>query len=394
MRKVSSGVAGVGLAAVLSSCSVADVLTSDEILEEFDEIVRVDGEGPERRITYNATATLSRSYMRMPALAPVRWPLAWAFGRRAPQRLENPAAHVRALLRELPNETRGGWLRAPDLQTCAAACARFAWLAELDENAMTRIRCIDGLSQIARQLGRRPFDGDFAALTVPMSPADGAQARARVDEVRAAGGAVDVAEAGAAIEALTSQPLATYEERILLVDDLHVWLAATQTNDLRAAVSAGLLRAIDHCIRGVLIRSVTGRARELAEVRLCGMEQIRRLGGSRTVPLLLAVMAASPSERANGATAFDTDVLVMLRLIHYCGQLSKTESETVVRLPGRQDWEATSPAEFLARTILEERDYYSQLRTAAIVALTWCLGRPTIEPDAGWVREWIDERGA
>ena len=105
-------------------------------------------------------------------------------------------------------------------------------------------------------------------------------------------------------------------------------------------------------------------------------------------------MAASPSERANGATAFDTDVLVMLRLIHYCGQLSTAESETVVRLPGRQDWEATSPAEFLARTILEERDYYSQLRTAAIVALTWCLGRPTIEPDAGWVREWIDERGA
>ena len=394
MRKVSSGVAGVGLAAVLSSCSVADVLTSDEILEEFDEIVRVDGEGPERRITYNATATLSRSYMRMPALAPVRWPLAWAFGRRAPQRMENPAAHVRALLRELPNETRGGLLSAPDLQTCAAAYTRLAWLAELDDNAMTRIHCLDGLSRIARQLNRRPFEGDFAAITVPLSPAEEAEARARLEGQRAAAGDVDAAEVAAVIEALTSKPLSTYEARIMLIDELMGWLASVRAPDVRAAVSEGLLRAMDHCARGVLIRSVTGRARELAEVRLCGMEQIRRLGGARTVPLLLAVMAASPSERAGGASAFDTDVLVMLRLIHYCGQLSKEHAETVVRLPGRQEWEATSPAEFLARTILEERDYYSQLRTAAIVALTWCLGRPTIVPDAGWVREWIDARGA
>ena len=144
----------------------------------------------------------------------------------------------------------------------------------------------------------------------------------------------------------------------------------------------------------MLLNSVVGRAREFAEVRLCGMEQVRRLGGARVVPLLLAVMAASPAERKRGVPLYDPDSLVQLRLIHYCGQLSPSLAASVVRLPGRQDWEATSAVEFLARTILGERDYYSKLRIPAIVALTWCLGRPRVDPDPAWVREWLDSRSS
>ena len=110
------------------------------------------------------------------------------------------------------------------------------------------------------------------------------------------------------------------------------------------------------------------------------------------MPLLLAAMAASPAEQQAGAPAFDPDTLVMLRLIHYCGQLGPELRGSVVRLPGRQDWEATSPVEFLARTILSQRAYYSQLRTPAIVALTWCLGRDALDPDPAWVRAWLDGR--
>ena len=65
-----------------------------------------------------------------------------------------------------------------------------------------------------------------------------------------------------------------------------------------------------------------------------------------------------------------------------------------MRLPGRLDWEATSAAEFLAQTILSETAYYSELRAPAIVALTWCLGRPTIDLDPAWVRAWFDNRDA
>ena len=124
------------------------------------------------------------------------------------------------------------------------------------------------------------------------------------------------------------------------------------------------------------------------------MEQIRRLAGPAAVPLLLALMSASPQERAAGQPAFDTDTLVMLRLIHYCGQLPPDRAREVVRLPGRLDWEATSAAEFLAQTILSETAYYSELRAPAIVALTWCLGRPTIDLDPAGVRAWFDNRDA
>ncbi|MCK5940400.1 MAG: hypothetical protein KAI24_00410, partial [Planctomycetes bacterium] len=141
-------------------------------------------------------------------------------------------------------------------------------------------------------------------------------------------------------------------------------------------------------------RSIQGRDRRLAEVRLCGMEQIRRLGGPRTVAMMLATMAASPADRKAGLTQFDSDTLVQLRLIHYCGQLGPELANEVVQLPGRQDWEAASPVEFLARTVLSERDYYSQLRTSAIVALTWCLGRERLDPDPAWVREWLATRGS
>ena len=153
-----------------------------------------------------------------------------------------------------------------------------------------------------------------------------------------------------------------------------------------------LREAISHGVRGSLLNAVEGRSRRLAVVRLAAMEQIRRLGGPRTVPLLLAAMAASPAEQQAGAPAFDPDTLVMLRLIHYCGQLGPELRGSVVRLPGRQDWEATSPVEFLARTILSQRAYYSQLRTPAIVALTWCLGRDALDPDPAWVRAWLDGR--
>src|SRR5690606_6122055 len=98
----------------------------------------------------------------------------------------------------------------------------------------------------------------------------------------------------------------------------------------------------------------------------------------RTVPLMLATMAASARDRTLNLPDFDPDPLIQLRLIHYCGQLTGELAQRAVQLPGREAWEAISPTDFLATTVLSERDYYSKLRTPAIVALSWSLGRPKI----------------
>lgn|GEM_PF-4190778 len=391
MRALATRFAGAAMLAAISACSAADVLTDEELLEEIDEIVQIEGEGASRRVVYADAALLSRGFMRLPAVAPIRWPLAWCFGRRAHSELANASAHVRVLLQELPNETAGGWFRGPKLQTCAAACSRFAWLAELDSNAATRILCLDGLSRLSRQLELSPFAGDFADAWLTADPATVDAARTRVAAVcqGADGGVGDFDED---LAALTNKPLAGSEDRIVLVDQLQAWMMTAQ-GERSVKLAEGLRKSINHCVRGVMLRSVTGRSRALAEVRLCGMEQIRRLGGARAVPLLLAVMSASPAEMANGVPAFDPDQLVRLRLIHYCGQLRADAALEVVRLPGRQDWESASAADFLARTILDEQDYYSQLRMPAIIALTWCLGRAEINPDPSWVRDWLEERG-
>ncbi|MFK7740973.1 MAG: hypothetical protein AB8H80_11680 [Planctomycetota bacterium] len=384
------------------------ILSSDEILEELDEIVRVGGEPQARKIVYADEAMLSAFYMRLWLTAPIRQPLAWIFGRRNLVRFDRgevrPEPLVQSLLRELPDETSG------ELWACGAAASRFGWMAELDTNALTRVIALDGLARICTQLQIQPFAGAIEDLSTPLAAEvyDSAQATLRrfqaVDpqavDPQAADPAASPGVGGdrpgfqTALEQLTSRPAASAEGRLRLVEDLTALYANEADEAARAWVDAALRRSIGHCARGILLGTVQGRDPRLAELRLCALEQIRRLGGPSTVPLLLAVMAASPSQRKGGLSAFDPDTLVQLRLIHYCGQLTGDLAEQVVQLPGRQGWEATSPVEFLAQTVLKEQDYYSKLRTPAIVALSWCLGRPHVDPDSEWVRAWLQQRAA
>ncbi|MEC8653397.1 MAG: hypothetical protein VXY92_12635 [Planctomycetota bacterium] len=390
-------------------CSVAGSLTGEELLDEMDAIVSVEGAAGSRRAVYEADAVIMRDFMRigvwtpiraMTALlldkelaSPLRELVASTFGRVRMQRLVNPEAHVRALLRAIPERTDRGWVGPPSLDTCGRACAWFAWLAELAPNQLARIHCLDGLSRMCRQLDLEPFDVPAAQL---LETVDAGVAGEAWEALRAhfRGDAAAPNEVAATLEALTRAPLGGYDARATLIEDLLGWRKASDHAPTQQALTDALRRALAHAARRALLDSVMGRSRTLAEVRLCGMEQIRRLAGPAAVPLLLALMSASPQERAAGQPAFDTDTLVMLRLIHYCGQLPPDRAREVVRLPGRLDWEATSAAEFLAQTILSETAYYSELRAPAIVALTWCLGRPTIDLDPAWVRAWFDNRDA
>lgn len=381
---------GLAMLPLLTSCSVATGLTSGEILEELDEIVRIDGTSGSQTVVYAQRARVSSWYMHNAMLQPVRAPLAWMFGRRTLLPLENPGKHVRELLAELPDETSGRLL------TCAAAASRFGWLAELDGNPQTRVLAIDGLSHVCRQLDLEPFAGSFFDLITPIEPEVLELARVGLrSSRRSARGeqdGVDLAPLQKALEQIVSAPLFAWDGRLALIEELGA-LHVEETNpEAERMIAAAMRRSIEHAVRSILLGTIKGRDRNFAEVRLCAMEQIRRLGGPRTVPLMLATMRSTRDQTAANLPTFDPDSLVQLRLIHYCGQLKGELAHSVVHLPGREEWEATSASEFLARTVLREHDYYSKLRTPAIVALSWCLERKSIDPDPAWVRKWTDSQ--
>lgn len=377
------------LGGLLCACSVADNLSDDEIITECDGIVTIVGTGNDRRVEYAQTAAVSSWYMRQFWLWPIRWALGPIFGYRGVDELESPTMHVRTLLQELPDETSG-------LLSCARATTRFGWIAEIDANGNSRVVGIDGLVAMAVQLEVPLFAGDFEELGRPLDKAKQDEARRVIQQKRpdARGDASgeQLQDYKQALAALTERPLPEWPQRLLLIEDLIELRTAERDRPARAATDEALKAAIRHCVEGVLLRAVEDRDPGQVEVRLCAMEQIRRAGGPRSVPLLLAVMSASPAQLARFEPLFDPDPLVQLRLIHLCGQLRSDVATAEVKLQGRENWQAIAPVDFLAQVILAEQTYYSPLRTPAIAALTLSLDRARLDPDVAWVRTWFRDR--
>jgi hypothetical protein len=115
---------GCALPLVLASCSVAANLSAPVLLAEVDRIVRVEGTGPTRSLRYEKQAEVSCWYVRAFLLQPIRPVLGLLFGTTSQQELPNPRAHVRELVRELPDETDA------DPMLCAQTAVRLGWLAE------------------------------------------------------------------------------------------------------------------------------------------------------------------------------------------------------------------------------------------------------------------------
>ncbi len=382
-------VGSLGLIA-LHSCTVAVGLTSNDLIEEIDEIVQVTADAGDPAIDYAEQARVSSWYMHNALLTPVRRPIGWLFGRREELLLKNPGQHVRELLKELPDEVNN------DLIACSLAASRFAWFAELDRNPQTRILAIDGLARICESLQLTPFAGSFVTASTPLAPSALADAREGIRTLRPTArsqeGEVALDQYRDALALISGSILVDWDQRILLVEQLSELLVSEPQEQAKPWLANAVRRSIEHCVRGILLGTISDRSSRWSEVRLCAMEQVRRLGGPRSVPFMLATMVATPQQRAATLSWFDPDPLIQLRLIHYCGQLGGELANTSVHLPGRQDWEAPTPNEFLATTALSERDYYSKLRTPAIIALSWSLQRKTIDPDPEWVRAWNEQR--
>jgi hypothetical protein len=377
-----------------AACSVADNLSYGEIVDELDGIVRIEGTGADRRIAYADRAPTSAWYMRWFLFVPIRPVLGFLFGGKQEGPIENPAGHVRELIRELPDETGG------DLLACANAATRLGWIAEAEGNGQSRIVAIDGLANVVQQLQIDLFAGSLDRIGAPADPERLASARANIETGRPeARGATPWDDQRLqpyldALAAVVANPLEDWQERLRLLATLIELYRDERDPRVIPAAASALRTAIGHCVRGVLLRTIQGRDQLLVELRLCAMEQIRRLGGPRTVPLILAVMAASPAQRARNEPRFDPDYYVQLRLIHYCGQLQGELATTEVTLPGRKEWDSVAPVDFLANTVLTEQTYYSKLRTPALVALTWSLRRPRFDPDPSWVSAWRQQRQA
>jgi len=377
-----------------AACTVADNLSYDELVTELDGIVTIEGEREERSIRYAENAPVSAWYMRQFWLWPFRWGLGVVFGVRHVDTLDNPSGHVRALLQELPDEFDSS------VHTAAQATLRFGWIAELDPNGHSRVVSLDGLAAVVEHFGIAAFPPGFERLVPDDDPRPTSEAWTRMQalrpEARTAGapplGDADADSYRAALQQMTARPLREWTYRLLVVQDLAEMLRAEVDPRFVDATETALRTAIGHCVREILLRTVVSRDRRYVDVRLCAMELVRRIGGPRTVPWLLAVMSASPAQLARGEPRFDPDPFVQLRLIQYCGQLRGDLATTEVKLPGREDWQALAPVDFLAQAVLTEQTYYSKLRTPAMAALTLTLGRPRFDPDTAWVREWQRER--
>lgn len=409
---------GLAAAAPLGGCSVAANLTADELLNEVDKIVRVEGSAPDYRIGY-VERVETTSWLRRAVGVWFEELFAWLLVtplldaldgddedderddasdltisssqfRSAPPKLELPIDHVRVLLRELPDEV------GDDLRFAGLASSRFAWIAHYDVYPLSRMVGLDGLLAVASAIELPVFQGDLARHGFGAESPELAAACARVRSQRPQRkGPAPVGDRSAYVAdlaAAVAAPRQVAADRILLVETLTEALLAESEDGVRDTTAAALRAAYVHLVERLLIDLTQGREADDVDLRLCAMEHVRRLAGPAGVPFLLAVMAADASQASRGEAQYDPDPLVRLRLIHYCGQLRGPLLDATLALPGRNGSVPAAPADFLAVTALTETAYTSRLRTPAITALSWALQRPRVEHDLGWIREWRQGR--
>jgi hypothetical protein len=377
-------VAAVAIASSGGACSVAS-LSYGELATELDGIVRVERTGRAGRLAYAPEAPTSAWYMLFVPLRPISGVLGFLFGARHATQLENPAGYARDLLAELPDEA------GADLSRCTDTVLRLGYVAELDTNRASRVGALDGLAVIAANLQLGLFQSP-ELVGVVAEPERVAQARGQIELLSPERRSAPLDDAArqqwaAALESLTEHPLPQWFEQLALVDMLRAAWHAEPEAAAGVEVERALRRALRHFVEGALLRALQASAPDRVEVRLVAIDLVRRFGGPRIVPLLLAVVVPPPSRAVERL-----DPLVQLRLIHLCGQLHGELAYATLRLPGREAWEALAPADFLAQVVLNERAYYSLLRVPAIAALSLCLQRPRLDFDESWVEEWVRER--
>lgn len=396
--RCADGLATACFAFALGGCSVNN-LSYPQVVEDIDCAVEVEGAGDEERLVYRTQVEATWGIARWSLMNPFRWFLFPIFGDRVTRELENPSAYVRELAGVLAPKA------GDELGRCASATQRLVRIAELDPAPINRIVALSGLSQIAAARELCLVDG--LAERGP-SPALAPQAMLWRDDfarlrpsVRVpVGGPLSASDSEAyllALAGLCSQPLPAWRQRLALLEDLDNALFDERQGSLRGPTRDALAAALAHSIRGCIVEAALGRNRELTEVRICALELMHRSGGPESVPLLLALIAASPQQIQEGEPQFEDNDALVLRLVHMCGQLDESRAMRSVRIAGRTDWQEVAPAEFLARLALDGDPFLSTTALPAREALAFCLRRSSGSPDPGddaakdWVAVWWSE---
>lgn len=381
----------------LCSCSVRH-LSYSELERDIDAIARLEGSGDQQRLVYLRDVEQSPWYARWLVVRPLKPILIFLFGDTTHVELDapSPSGRVRELAQELAPNCGVDVLRA------AATTQRLVRIAELDPSALNRIIALNGLDEL-RQVHEldvyRGIEGGEAELTTIQSALQ--VTKQYRPAARVPVGAPLAAEEGRAyveaLRGLSAQPIATWQARLALVADLATALQLEQDEELAAATQGALRLALQYAVQVTLRRALQDQDVARSEVRLRALEILHAAGGVDSVPLLLALMAKTPAQIANGERPFDFDLETQLRLIHMCGQLDRQRALQQVKLPGRQAWQSIAPIEFLARIALDD-EFLSPLQLPALEAMALCLQRPRIDlggegdqSGAEWVRTWYEE---
>lgn len=384
---------GVLLASLLlCACSVNN-LSYDQILRDLDATVEVEGSGDDERLVYRTQVEATWGIARWSLMAPFRWFLFPLFGERVDRELENPSAYVRELAGALPEKAGGR------IERRVATAQRLVRIAELDPSPRNRIMALEGLAQLAAAQGIALIEG-IAELGPKPALLDSATAwRDAFAQFRPAArtpvGAplqeADEAAYRAAIAGLCSRPLANWRQRLALLSDLANAYADEQQGELRDFTRSSLEVAFANAARASIVVATQGRGPELREVRLCAIELLHRSAGADSVPLLLALIAASPDQIQSGEPQFEDSDALRLRLIHMCGQLQGDRALRTAKIAGREAWDEVAPAEFLVRMALDSDPFFSPTAIPAREALAFCIGRKSADPspDAGEAEDWV-----
>lgn len=379
----------------LAGCSVNN-LSYPQVLQDIDCALEVDGQGEDQRLVYRTEVEATWGIARWSLMVPFRWFLFPLFGERVERKLDNPSAYVRELVEVMAPKAGADPLR------CSAATQRLVRIAELDPAPINRITALNGLAQIARARGRTLTDGVAQLGARPPILEQATQwqvdfARLRPAARASVGGPLGPVEEAAyrdALMGLSSRPLPSWRQRLGWLADLENALFEERQEGLREQTRSAWNAALDHAAQRTVVEASMGRNRELSEVRICSMELLHRSGGADCVPLLLALVAASPEQIQSGEPQFEDSDALRLRLVHMCGQLDQARAMQSIRIHGRENWQEVTPAEYLGRLSLEGDPFLSATALPAREALAFCLGRRDASPDPGsaaaedWVAAW------
>lgn len=366
------------------ACSVHN-LSYPQVAQDIDCAVEVEGAGDEERLVYRTEVEATWGIARWSLMKPFRWLLFAIFGERVERELENPSAYVRELAGVLAPKA------GDDLLLCAGATQRLARIAELDPAPINRIVALTGLSQIAAARGISLTEGlvELGPRPALLERATGWRddfARLRPSARAPIGGPLDPVDAKTyldAISGLCARPLPSWRQRLALLSDLENATVDERQPQLLAPTTDAFAVALGHAIRNCVVEAATGRNRELLEVRICALELLHRSAGPDSVPLLLALVAASPEQIQEGEPQFEENDALRLRLVHMCGQLDEARALRSMRIAGREDWQEVAPAEYLARLALDGDPFLSSTALPAREALAFCLQWRDSNPDPG-----------